>query len=280
MLNQEDLVTELIAPSNDPDFLASVRRATVQPGEIALWYTGGAGYVVRTSEATLLIDPFIGPSNPPDWIRAIPPAFAPEQLSDLGRLDAVVLTHEHGDHADPDALGPLGQRTTAAVIGPAACIAVAREAGTPEDRLHVLAHEATKTIGDLRVTAVPMNDPGAPGCNGYVLETGDVAVLHCGDSLYFPGFLELGRRWSFDAICLSVGANPPGRNFYLDESGAARAARDAGARRLIVQHHDLWQGITLDPRRVAVAAQWYCPETHVIPAVFQEQITVMTQSGS
>jgi len=265
--------------ATDPDFLASVRRATVRPGEISLWYTGGAGYVIRTAAATLLIDPFVGPSNPPDWIRAIPPAFDAAEIGDLGGLDAILLTHEHGDHADPDALGPLGRLTEAQVLGPTACVDVALRAGVPAERAQVLSHDESATFGDLRVTAVPMNDPGAPGCNGYVLETGAVAILHCGDSLYFPGFLDLGRRWSFDAICLSVGANPPGRNFYLDEAGAARAARDAGARLLIAQHYDLWQGITLDPQRVAIAAAWYCPEAQVVPAKVQQRITVGAASA-
>ncbi|MGH2535730.1 MAG: MBL fold metallo-hydrolase [Thermomicrobiales bacterium] len=267
-------MTAVSDQANNPDFLTAVQRAVVRPDEIALWYTGGAGYVIRTAGATLLIDPFVGPSTPPDWIRAIPPAFDLADIADLARLDAVVLTHEHGDHADPDALGPLGRLTDAPMLGPAACIDVARRAGVPEARLRILTHDGSAIFGDLQVTAVPMNDPGAPGCNGYVLETGSVAVLHCGDSLHFPGFLELGKRWSFDAICLSVGANPPGRDFYLDEAGAARAARDAGARLLIVQHHDLWQGITLDPRRVAVAVRWYCSETRVVPARFGRRIRV------
>jgi L-ascorbate 6-phosphate lactonase len=258
----------------NPDFLASVRRATVRAGEIALWYTGGAGYVVRTVEATVAIDPFVGPSNPPDWIRAIPPAFAGERIGDLGKLDAVVLTHFHGDHADLEALGPIGRLTEAPVYGPADCVEIARTAGVPEERARVLRHDETVTVGDLRVTAVPMDDPGAPGCNGYVLETGNVAVLHCGDSLYFPGFLEFGKRWSFDAVCVSVGSNPPGRNFYLDEAGAARVARDTGARVLIPQHFDLWQGITLDPRRVATVTRWYSPATRVVPARFGRRITI------
>jgi L-ascorbate metabolism protein UlaG (beta-lactamase superfamily) len=131
-------------------------------------------------------------------------------------LDAIVLTHEHGDHADPAALGPLGRLTTTSVIGPAACIEIARKADVPEDRLKVLAHEEAISVGELRLTAVDANDPGAPGCNGYVLETGKVTVLQAGDSLYFQGFLDYSKRWAFDAICVSVGDNPPGGPRYLE----------------------------------------------------------------
>jgi L-ascorbate 6-phosphate lactonase len=267
-------VTEQFEQQSDPQFLANVRAATVDPGDLAMWYTGGAGYVIRSVGATLLFDPFVGPSSPPDWVRVIPPAFDPERIADLGEIDAIVITHEHGDHADPDALGPLGRLTTAQVIGPAACIEVARKAGVPEARLKVLAHDETITIGDVTLTAVEAHDPGAPGCNGYVMETGKVTMLHAGDSLYFPGFFEFGKRWAFDAICVSVGSNPPGQTFYLDESDAARAARDSGTRTLVLHHYDLWQGLTLDPERVAFATSWYAPDTTTIAAKFQERITI------
>jgi L-ascorbate 6-phosphate lactonase len=256
--------------------LDRVGRARVRPGEIALWYLGGAGYVVKTPGATILVDPFIGPSNPPDWIRAIPPAFDPE---DVRAVDAVFLTHEHSDHTDPVALGAIGRQTNAPVYGPASCIAVAEASNYPAERRHVLEPEGTVGIGDLRVTAVPLRDPGAKGCNGYIVEAADVVLLHCADSVYFPGFVELGRRWSIEAICISVAANPPGCAYYMDEVDAARAARDAGARVLIPQHFDLWQGLTLDPQRVATAARWYCPTTRVLPARYGERITIGRAGG-
>lgn len=255
-------------------FLDEVRTATVEPGELALWYTGGAGYVVKTAGAALLLDPFTGPSNPPDWIRNIPPAFEADEIGELGKFDAVLITHEHGDHADPVSLGPIGTLTNAMVYGSPACIEVAKAAGVPDDRARVLAHGESVTFGDLKVTAVPMYDPGAPGCNGYVLQTGAVTLLQAGDGIMSPHFHDAGQQFAIDAICLSVGANPLGKNYYLDEAGAARAARDAGARILIPQHFDLWQGITLDPERVAVAARWYTPGIEVLPARFRERITL------
>ncbi|MCC7022975.1 MAG: MBL fold metallo-hydrolase, partial [Thermomicrobiales bacterium] len=255
-------------------FPERVRDARVHEGEIALWYTGGAGYAVRTARATLLIDPFLGPSNPPDWLRAIPPAFAPERIGELGPLDAVLITHEHADHADPVALAAVANGTTAVVYGPASAIAVAEAAGVPGDRCRVVTRDEPFTAGDLRVTPVGIVDPLAEGCAGYVLETGSVTLLHCGDSLYFDGFVDFGTRWTLDALCVSVGNNPPGATLYMDEADAARAARDCRARMLIPQHYDLWQGITLDPRRVREVAGWYTPDTKVAPARLGRRRTV------
>jgi L-ascorbate metabolism protein UlaG (beta-lactamase superfamily) len=261
------------------DFLERVRKARVQEGEIALWYTGGAGYAVHTAGATLLIDPFLGPSNPPDWLRAIPPAFAPERIGELGPLEAVLITHEHSDHADPVALAAVATGTDAVVYGPASAIAVAEAAGIPAPRCQVVSPDEAFAVGDLRITPVAIVDPLAEGCAGYVLDTGSVTLLHCGDSLYFDGFVEYGMRWTLDALCVSVGNNPPGATLYMDEADAARAARDCRTRMLIPQHYDLWQGITLDPRRVREATSWYAPETKVAPARLGRRRTVRRGDG-
>ena len=99
----------------------------------------------------------------------------------------------------------------------------------------MLRHDQALAIKDVHLTAVAMHDPGAQDGNGYVVETPDVAILHGGDSLYFDGFRALARRWTLDAILVSVGVSLPGETLYMDEADAARAACDSGARTLIPQ---------------------------------------------
>jgi L-ascorbate metabolism protein UlaG (beta-lactamase superfamily) len=260
-----------IKPTGIPSRVAS---AVIEPGSIALWHTGGAGYFVKTAGATIFIDPFLGPSLPPDWIRGVPPSFAPEELGDIERIDALLITHEHTDHADPAALAALVTYPEIPVFGPGSAIEVARANGIPESRLTVVRHGDELRFGDLRVTAVPVNDPTAIECNGYVLQCGETTLLLAADSHYTDGFAELGRVWQPYAVAVTAGHNPPGETIYMGESDAGRIARDTGAQVLIHQHHDLWQRAALDPARVAAVTAWYAPETKVIGTVFGEQLTL------
>ena len=253
------------------DIFTQLQASAPPKGQIMLWYLGGAGYALKSAETTLLIDPFIGPGHPPEWTRMTPPAFSAGQVRDV---TAVLLTHEHDDHTDPVALDAIRLRTEAMLIGPKSSVAVAKQHKWPAKRCQVLPRHATLVLNDLRVTAVPMEDPNAKGANGYVIECGKTTLLHCGDSHYFAGFAEVAQRWRFTAICTSVAYNPPGKLLYMDECDAARAARDVKAQTLILQHYDLWKGYTLDPERIKTVAGWYCPDTTVVAAQVGEVITI------
>jgi L-ascorbate 6-phosphate lactonase len=253
------------------DLFTKLEETEVAPNQLVLWYLGGAGYALKSAGITLLIDPFIGPGHPPEWTRLTPPLFTPGQVRNIG---ATLLTHEHDDHTDPVALTAIRLRTDAQLIGSKNSIAVAKQHGWSAKRCQILPHHATLVLADLRITAVPMHDPNAKGSNGYVIECGSTTLLHCGDSHYFSGFVELTKRWSFHTVCVSVAGNPPGKLVYMDECDAARTARDTKTRRLLLHHYDLWQGYTLDPQRVAVAASWYCPEVCVVAAQLGEPLVI------
>jgi L-ascorbate metabolism protein UlaG (beta-lactamase superfamily) len=74
-------------------------------------------------------------------------------VADLGRIDAVVVSHEHYDHCDLDALADAGFDPGIPLIGPGTVAAIARGKGFRDLRA-IEASEAT-TVGGLTVTATP-----------------------------------------------------------------------------------------------------------------------------
>jgi L-ascorbate 6-phosphate lactonase len=253
-----------------PDLLDQIDRAVVHPGQIALWHTGGAGYVFKTPRATVYIDPFTGPSQQPEkWERGLAPPFVAAHVK---RCDLILSTHEHFDHCDPVALADLLGATKAPFAGPNSSIELARGFGWPDDRLRTLGHGDRLELAGITVTTVKSVDPMAIGCNGYVVEAEGIVYVNMGDSLWFDDIGKTLSRWRIDAICLSVAQNPIGETYYMSEIDAARIARDVGARVLIPHHWDLWQWVALDPRRIQAVAPWYAPNTIVRPARFCERM--------
>jgi len=100
--------------------------------------------------------------------------------------------------------------------------------------------------GGLTVTHVPSRHWGARiikdahrGYGGYVLRGGKYSVYHAGDTAYFPGFREIGRKLSPELALLPIGAyNPPSfRNVHADPADATRAFLDLKARWMVPMHY-------------------------------------------
>jgi L-ascorbate metabolism protein UlaG (beta-lactamase superfamily) len=99
---------------------------------------------------------------------------------------------------------------------------------------------------DLTVTHVPSRHWGARiikdshrGYGGYVLRDGKHSLYHAGDTAYFPGFREIGRRLAPELALLPIGAyNPPSfRNVHADPADATRAFLDLNARWMVPMHY-------------------------------------------
>lgn len=101
-------------------------------------------------------------------------------------------------------------------------------------------------IEALTVTHVPSRHWGARiirdsfrGYGGYVLQDSTHSVYHAGDTAYFSGFAEIGRRLKPDVAMLPIGAYNPAafRNVHTSPADATRAFLDLKARWMIPMHY-------------------------------------------
>ena len=77
------------------------------------------------------------------------------------------------------------------------------------------------------------------GFGGYVLRAGRQTVYHAGDTAYFGGFREIGRKLEPELALLPIGAyNPPSfRNVHTSPADAVQAFLDLQARWMTPMHY-------------------------------------------
>jgi L-ascorbate metabolism protein UlaG (beta-lactamase superfamily) len=104
----------------------------------------------------------------------------------------------------------------------------------------------TVRIGEAEITAVPANHWGARiirdmhrGFCGFVLRSSKHSVYHSGDTAYFSGFAEIGRRLSPKIALLPIGAyQPPSfRAVHASPEDALRGFGDLQAGLMIPMHY-------------------------------------------
>jgi L-ascorbate metabolism protein UlaG (beta-lactamase superfamily) len=103
-------------------------------------------------------------------------------------------------------------------------------------------------VSGLQITFVPsqhwsrrgLTDINESLWGGYVIEAAGVRVYHSGDTAWFEGFEEIGRRVGpIDAAMLPIGAYAPRwfmQNQHMNPEDAVRAFRALGAREFVAMH--------------------------------------------
>ena len=225
----------LEVPQVAPD-LAAIGRPT-QTGEPArLTWLGHASWLVQIDGLSLLIDPIFA-SRISGIIRRN--GAVPVQPSQLPRIDATLVTHAHYDHFDRGSVLAAGARVVMGTgLGKGLPLPV-RELGW---------WDAERISETVRVTFVPsqhwsrrgLGDTNRALWGGFVIEGPSGRVYHSGDTAYFEGFSEIGRRFPrIDAALLPIGAyDPPWfmEKQHMNPEHAVQAFVDLGARRLVAMH--------------------------------------------
>ena len=209
----------------------------LQAGEICITWIGHASFLIQTPEHSVLIDP-----NWAKWLKVIKRIKLPGiALHDLPAIDLVLVTHAHFDHLD--------RRTLRAVASDQVIVVPEHVGGLVHGlgfrHVHELHCWESFQHGALKITLTPARHWGARvlhdnhrGFGGFVIEYAGRSVLHCGDSAYFDGFKEIGRRIPIEIALLPIGAYdaPTKRDVHMNPEQALHAFVEMGAKTMVPMH--------------------------------------------
>ena len=215
-------------------------------GELGVTFIGHASFFVQIGGQNVLIDP-----NFARWLFVLKRLRRPGlRIADLPAIDAVLVTHAHFDHLHRPSLRTLVQNNlrtrgfAPAIIIPTHVSDLVSDLGFSE--IIELDWWKTSRRGNLAVTHVPSRHWGARilkdshrGYGGFVLKSGKHSVYHAGDTAYFAGFSEIGRRLAPELALLPIGAYNPAqfRNVHTNPADAMRAFLDLKSRWMVPMHY-------------------------------------------
>lgn len=205
-----------------------------------LTWIGQASFLLQLAGKNILIDPIL--SMRIGWIkRNSPPGI---DWPAMPKIDIVLITHNHRDHMDIPTLKKLGNNPLYLV--PQGLGSWFLKNGFT--RVIEMGWWQTENIFNLKIAFVPaehwsrrgLTDINTSWWGGFVIESNGLCLYHSGDTGWFDGFSEIGRRFKHIHVAmLPIGAYSP-RWFmkyqHVDPDEAIKVMNAVGAKHFIPMH--------------------------------------------
>jgi L-ascorbate 6-phosphate lactonase len=234
--------------------LDEVEVAEPGSGSVVVWWLGQSGFLVKSAEVTLLIDPYLSEHLTTKYEGSARPHVrmtrAPVRGARLSGIDLVIASHKHSDHLDPGTVPDvLASSPRARLVLPAAILDHAEGLGLPRRRLVGLDAGETHDQPGVRIRALPSAHEGLDTDNlghhlylGFVIEVGGLRLYHSGDSLAYSGLAAAIGLDPLDVMFLPVNGRDPSRGVpgNMTAAEAVDLANQVRPRFVVPHHYDMF----------------------------------------
>ncbi len=254
-----------------------IAAANAASGTVRMWWLGQAGFAFKSpSGFTAIVDPYL--SDAAERLHGFKRlSLAPLSAEEV-RADLVVLTHEHTDHLDPDALPVIAANNPRCrFAGPMGCAEGMVQAGIALDRRIILKPNHSHDAGGLVIHAAPADHGDlSPSALALVLDFNGVRIMVTGDTSFRPGLLKPLTDLRPDLVLPCING-VFGNMGHID---AARLVQQVQPRYAVPCHYWTFaeQGAG-DPAGFIHACRHLCPEVQAILLRPGEAFTLPGKAG-
>lgn len=199
-------------------------------------FLGQSGYVIRTEKTQLIIDPYLSDSvnRVAGRPRTLPIPIEPKKI----HCDAVICTHNHLDHLDPDTVSQIKKKQ----------LFITTNEGKIElnrlgkDNVVSLNVGESTVVGDFEITAVFADH--TVEAFGLIIKAENKTLYFSGDTLYNEKLFQIANYHpDVTLICIN------GKLGNMNVEEALTVAKKIGAPLSIPNHYDMFASNSEDPRK-------------------------------
>ncbi|WP_373548529.1 MBL fold metallo-hydrolase [Haliscomenobacter sp.] len=252
-----------VALRKNESLWAEVLQQSTDARQFQLWWLGQSGFLLQWQGKRVLFDPYLSDSLTRKYAHTNKPHVRiSERVIDpalLQGIDILSSSHNHTDHLDAETLQPLlaNNPQAAFVIPEANRDFVVERVGCARDLPLGLNDGQSLQLEPFTLHGVPaahneLERDAQGNCRfmGYVLEFGPWKIYHSGDTLWYPGIVEVLKPFQVDIALLPINGNDPARGVAgnLNAREAVELGLAIGAKLVIPHHYDLFEFNTADPQ--------------------------------
>lgn len=197
-------------------------------------FLGQSGYIIKSGNTEIIIDPYLSDSvnRVAGRPRTLPVPINPKDI----RCDAVICTHNHLDHLDPDAVSE---------VPPEQYFITTNEGKTELEKLGKENAAALNVgdsikIGDFQITAVFADH--TVEAFGLIVKAEDKTLYFSGDTLYNEKLFNIAEyKPDITFICIN------GRLGNMNVDEALVTAKKIGAKINVPNHYDMFESNSENP---------------------------------
>lgn len=190
------------------ELINDIDNCILESGNIAFWWIGQLGYVLKIGETVAYIDAFL--SDLPN--RNIPPLLKPEEIVNA---DFIIGTHDHVDHIDRDVWYRISISSPKAkfVVPKLLIDELSDNLNISKNRFIGLNDGLSIIEKDIKISAIPaahefLDQDAISRCYpylGYIIEGNGCTIYHSGDTCIYEGIYLKLRQWNnFDVMFIPI----------------------------------------------------------------------------